>query len=71
MSGGDVLQMYDDNVPVAPIEQDQRDAAGAYVASRAKVLGWTREEQVTVLLALFGEAKPVRRRHQAGPRETT
>jgi hypothetical protein len=38
---------------VPPTTDEERQLAASYVASRAKALGWTREQHETTLLALF------------------
>lgn len=70
MVSADIMQALNDTHFTVPLEDEQCAAASAYIASRAKVLGWSYEEQAEILLALFGEAKPIRRRHQKRPKAT-
>lgn len=63
MGGTDVLQMYDDDIPVPPLKEQESAAARAYIERRAAALGWTAEEHVSVLTMLFEPPNPIRRKH--------
>lgn len=64
------LGLEDDNVPMPPTSQEERVGAARYVAARARALGWTRAQHEEILVLLFGEPNPVRRKYKAEGRGT-
>lgn len=57
--------LEDDNTPVPPTTAQESVSAAQYVASRAKALGWTRAQHEEILMMLFSEPNPVRRKYKA------
>jgi hypothetical protein len=56
-----VLASNESYTPVRRVEEAQREGAARYVASRARRLGWSRQEHETVLLALFEPSHVLRK----------